>query len=133
MSAHARNSALLPRVAARDLPASRVLCLYHYPCHDGVFAALALHCHYQSRSIPVEFIPHKTFETLDIEGLGIKVRLPSCAGGPCVPQGGLPRADPIAPLTLQHTHACVHSCRAMTSCTSWTTPAQMGLPSAWLP
>lgn len=50
--------------------------LYHYPCPDGVFAALAAHCYHKSRGLKVKFIPNtvyspKRVEDLDTESFGI--------------------------------------------------------------
>lgn len=61
------------RILGRDLPASRIHCLYHYPCHDGVFAALALQQYYSKCNVPVVWVPHTTFKPLAPSSLGIKV------------------------------------------------------------
>uniref|UniRef100_A0A1D1ZSY5 DHHA1 domain-containing protein n=1 Tax=Auxenochlorella protothecoides TaxID=3075 RepID=A0A1D1ZSY5_AUXPR len=60
------------RILGRDLPASRIHCLYHYPCHDGVFAALALQQYYSKCNVPVVWVPHTTFKPLAPSSLGIK-------------------------------------------------------------
>ncbi|KAL4859293.1 hypothetical protein ACK3TF_001036 [Chlorella vulgaris] len=66
----------------------RVLCMYHYPCHDGVFAALAVHLAHAS---PVEWWPNTVWAPHAVESLSLKgdetVYLCDFSGGP-----GFPRA-----------------------------------------
>lgn len=70
--------------------------LYHYPCPDGAFAALAAHLYFSSTSLPVLYFPntvydpirsmsllHLLFRLIDGEGytlqLPIALHLPICA------------------------------------------------------
>lgn len=45
-----------------------IIVLYHYPCTDGIFAALAMYHHYKCQNTDEEimFIPHSTFKPLDL-------------------------------------------------------------------
>lgn len=46
--------------------------LYHHPCHDGIFAALAAHLHFRSQAgASVRFVPHRVYEALDAAALGL--------------------------------------------------------------
>lgn len=38
--------------------------LYHYPCPDGIFAALAAHLYHNARGRPVSFLPNTVYEPL---------------------------------------------------------------------
>ena len=67
------KGAMGSRLAGRQLSAPRVLALYHYPCHDGVFAALALQRYYAPRGTPVVWHPHTTYAPLVAKDLGIQV------------------------------------------------------------
>lgn len=51
---------------------SRVCCLYHYPCPDGIFAALALHLAHKTRGLPVDFHPNTVWAPLTEEALSLK-------------------------------------------------------------
>lgn len=93
------------RIVGRDLPASRILCLYHYPCHDGVFAALALHHYYSKRNVPVKWVPHTTFKPLQPTSLGIKVR-----GRRALGTGSCCTSKRDIPLM----HSLIHSCSPTT-------------------
>lgn len=51
---------------------ARTLCLYHYPCPDGIFAALAVHLAHRARGVPVEFRPNTVYAPLSVDCLGLK-------------------------------------------------------------
>eukprot|EP00871_Galdieria_phlegrea_P002244 jgi/Galph1/301/GphlegSOOS_G5084.1 len=44
----------------------KVVVLYHYPCHDGIFAATCAYLFFRKYSSTVRFIPHKTYEKLNV-------------------------------------------------------------------
>jgi hypothetical protein len=49
---------------------------YHYPCPDGVFAALAAAQFYrQQRSATPRFVPHEVYRPLKLEELQLQVRV----------------------------------------------------------
>lgn len=48
---------------------------YHYPCPDGIFAALAARQHFKEAGIPqVHFFPNKVFAPLSVKDMSLKVR-----------------------------------------------------------
>jgi hypothetical protein len=51
---------------------SSVIC-YHYPCTDGIFAALAGHLHHKQRGKPVRFVPLTVFKAPTVADLGLQV------------------------------------------------------------
>ncbi|GAB4821849.1 hypothetical protein N2152v2_008895 [Parachlorella kessleri] len=57
---------------ARELSYSRTLCLYHYPCPDGIFAALALNLWHQAKGKAVEFIPNRVYAPATVQTLGLQ-------------------------------------------------------------
>lgn len=52
-----------------------VKCLYHYPCHDGISAALVAYVYHRQKGVAAEMIPHTTFTQLDISSLNFTVSL----------------------------------------------------------
>ncbi|XP_010500980.1 PREDICTED: uncharacterized protein LOC104778273 isoform X2 [Camelina sativa] len=46
--------------------------LYHYPCHDGVFAALAAHLYFSANSIPSLFFPNTVYSPITISQLPLE-------------------------------------------------------------
>jgi hypothetical protein len=52
-------------------PWRRILCLYHYPCPDGIFAALAAATYHRAAGLPLEMVPNTTFRPATVEGLGL--------------------------------------------------------------
>lgn len=53
--------------------AGRICCCYHFPCHDGVFAALAVHLHHAVlRGEAVDFFPNTTYAPLSVDDLGLR-------------------------------------------------------------
>ncbi|XP_024372960.1 uncharacterized protein [Physcomitrium patens] len=46
--------------------------LYHYPCPDGIFAALAAHLYHSAIGRPVSFLPNTVFEPLRVEDISTK-------------------------------------------------------------
>lgn len=43
--------------------------LYHYPCPDGAFAALAAHLYFSAASLPVAFFPNTVYDPISIDSL----------------------------------------------------------------
>ncbi|PKU61129.1 uncharacterized protein LOC110110795 isoform X1 [Dendrobium catenatum] len=43
--------------------------LYHYPCPDGAFAALAAHLYFSAASLPVAFFPNPVYDPIRVESL----------------------------------------------------------------
>ncbi|OVA14283.1 hypothetical protein BVC80_9027g41 [Macleaya cordata] len=43
--------------------------LYHYPCPDGVFAALAAHIYFSSTNLPVLYFPNTVYAPIKVEDL----------------------------------------------------------------
>ncbi len=39
--------------------------LYHHPCIDGIFAALAAHMRLKQQRVPCRFVPHRVYEDID--------------------------------------------------------------------
>ncbi|KAL5721802.1 hypothetical protein ACHQM5_005400 [Ranunculus cassubicifolius] len=54
----------------QPLPAATAV-LYHYPCPDGVFAALAAHLYFSATSQPVMFFPNTVYNPIKPEDLPI--------------------------------------------------------------
>ncbi|XP_018492220.1 uncharacterized protein LOC108862558 [Raphanus sativus] len=46
--------------------------LYHYPCHDGVFAALAAHLYFSANSIPSIFFPNTVYSPITMSQLPLQ-------------------------------------------------------------
>ena len=47
--------------------------LYHYPCPDGIFAALAAHLHFQQSGFQVRWVPNRVFAPETVASLGLQV------------------------------------------------------------
>ncbi|KAL4458550.1 hypothetical protein ABPG75_013415 [Micractinium tetrahymenae] len=66
--------------------AGRVLCLYHYPCPDGIFAALAVHLAHKARGVAVDWRPNTVYAPLSVADLALQgsetVYLNDFSGGP---------------------------------------------------
>ncbi|XP_039137987.1 oligoribonuclease NrnB isoform X1 [Dioscorea cayenensis subsp. rotundata] len=43
--------------------------LYHYPCPDGAFAALAAHLYFSSTSLPVLYFPNTVYDPIRVDSL----------------------------------------------------------------
>jgi nanoRNase/pAp phosphatase (c-di-AMP/oligoRNAs hydrolase) len=54
------------------MASDRVLCLYHYPCPDGIFAALAVHLAHKGRGAAVEFRPNTVYAPLSVDALELQ-------------------------------------------------------------
>lgn len=47
---------------------------YHYPCPDGIFAALAARQHFKQTGVTdVEYYPNKVFAPVKAEDMGLRV------------------------------------------------------------
>ena len=52
----------------------RILVLYHYPCPDGAFGALAAALHFQQYSqAEVKFVPNRVFAPCSVPELALQV------------------------------------------------------------
>lgn len=45
--------------------------LYHYPCPDGAFAALAAHLYFKAAALPVAFFPNTVYDPVKAENLPV--------------------------------------------------------------
>ncbi|CAM6122927.1 unnamed protein product [Calypogeia fissa] len=52
--------------------AAKVVVLYHYPCPDGVFAALAAHLYHAAIGCPALFLPNTVYQPLRIQDLKVE-------------------------------------------------------------
>lgn len=52
----------------------RALVCYHYPCPDGIFAALAASVYHRQREMPVQYVPLTTWDKPGIDELQLQVR-----------------------------------------------------------
>lgn len=66
-------AAMAQQQPARELAFRRALCLYHYPCPDGVFAALALHRWHAAHGRLVAWFPNTTWAPVTVDALGLQV------------------------------------------------------------
>ncbi|CAH8363574.1 unnamed protein product [Eruca vesicaria subsp. sativa] len=77
----------------------KVAVLYHYPCHDGVFAALAAHLYFSANSIPSLFFPNKVYSPITISQLPLQdishLYLLDFAGPPGFVQQVSPKVDTV--------------------------------------
>lgn len=48
---------------------------YHYPCHDGAFAALAAHLHFAGTQQAVRFVPNRVYAPCTVTDLQLQVHL----------------------------------------------------------
>lgn len=53
----------------------RTLIAYHYPCPDGIFAALAAYLHFRNSKRAVQFIPNTVYAPCSTPHLQLKARL----------------------------------------------------------
>ncbi len=54
----------------------RHLVSYHYPCPDGIFAALAARQHFAEKGIQrVHYLPNKVFAPISLQDLALTVSL----------------------------------------------------------
>ena len=47
--------------------------MYHYPCPDGVFAALAAHLHFRDSGSDVRWVPNRVFAPEMVSSLALQV------------------------------------------------------------
>jgi hypothetical protein len=71
--AHTRTRDFCSTRSTRTHAMSSVIC-YHYPCTDGIFAALAGHLHHKQRGKPVRFVPLTVFKAPTVADLALQVR-----------------------------------------------------------
>ncbi|WZZ65356.1 hypothetical protein YC2023_076726 [Brassica napus] len=81
--------------------------LYHYPCHDCVFAALAAHLYFSANSIPSLFFPNTVYSPITISQLPLHeishLYLLDFTGPPGFAQQSL-RPTHIVPTSAHKTH-----------------------------
>jgi len=53
----------------RALGSGRHIIAFHYPCPDGIFAALAATLHFRQRGVPVHYAPNRVFAPCTVESL----------------------------------------------------------------
>lgn len=98
---------------------ARIIGLYHYPCPDGIAAALACHIFHQQQCLPLTLIPHSTYVSLPVEDLNLRVSpsipLQFAACSNLLPTAALPRNSPSP----------------MTPSTCWTTAGPQDLRPLW--
>ena len=62
----------------QQIASGNTVIAYHFPCPDGIFAALAAHLHFQQRGhTNVRFAPNRVFAPCTIEELQLQVWLPA--------------------------------------------------------
>lgn len=49
--------------------------MYHYPCPDGVFAALAAHLHFRDSGSNVRWVPNRVYAPETVASLDLQVSL----------------------------------------------------------
>ncbi len=52
----------------------RPVVMYHYPCPDGVFAALAAHLHFRDSRSDVRWVPNRVYAPETVASLALQVR-----------------------------------------------------------
>ncbi len=51
----------------------RPVVMYHYPCPDGVFAALAAHLHFRDSGSDVRWVPNRVYAPETVASLALQV------------------------------------------------------------
>ena len=59
---------------------ANIVC-YHYPCHDGAFAALAAHLHFASTRAAVRLVPNRVFAPCTVTDLQLQVHTADTVAG----------------------------------------------------
>ncbi|KAH0895219.1 hypothetical protein HID58_057648 [Brassica napus] len=89
----------------------KVAVLYHYPCHDGVFAALAAHLYFSANSIPSLFFPNTVYSPITISKLPLQdishLYLLDFTGPPGFVQQVSPKVDNV--VILDHHKTAIES------------------------
>ncbi|GKF09900.1 hypothetical protein Tco_0044124, partial [Tanacetum coccineum] len=57
--------------AARMTTLKQTAVMYHYPCPDGAFAALAAHIYFSAASLLARFFPNTVYSPIKIEELPV--------------------------------------------------------------
>ncbi|KAL2611968.1 hypothetical protein R1flu_023660 [Riccia fluitans] len=57
---------------ARGAATAKAIVLYHYPCPDGVFAALAAHLYHSAIGCPALFLPNTVYQPLTVQDLSVE-------------------------------------------------------------
>lgn len=111
-------------MARTTAAAGRVLCLYHYPCPDGIFAALAVHMAHKARGLAVDWRPNTVYAPLSVADLDLQgsetVYLNDFSGGPGFARQVAQAAGRVVVLDHHKTAAAeltdpalVHSCPSL--------------------
>jgi len=79
----------------RALGSGRHIIAFHYPCPDGIFAALAATLHFRQRGVPVHYAPNRVFAPCTVESLQLTVGPPDHLQ----PERGLASNPPTHPQT----------------------------------
>ncbi|XP_021756237.1 uncharacterized protein LOC110721407 [Chenopodium quinoa] len=61
-----------PIIAAMNYTKKKAAVLYHYPCPDGTFAALAAHLYFSATSSPVQFFPNTVYSPIKADQLPLQ-------------------------------------------------------------
>ncbi|KAL0791948.1 hypothetical protein Bca101_008194 [Brassica carinata] len=89
----------------------KVAVLYHYPCHDGVFAALAAHLYFSANSISSLFFPNTVYSPITISKLPLQdishLYLLDFTGPPGFVQQVSPKVDNV--VILDHHKTAIES------------------------
>ncbi|KAJ0230057.1 DHHA1 domain protein [Hirschfeldia incana] len=89
----------------------KVAILYHYPCHDGVFAAFAAHLYFSANSIHPLFFPNTVYSPLTISQLPLQdishLYLLDFTGPPGFVQQVSPKVDNV--VILDHHKTAIES------------------------
>ena len=54
-------------------PHHRPVVMYHYPCPDGIFAALAAHLHFRDSGSDVRWVPNRVYAPGTVASLALQV------------------------------------------------------------
>ena len=57
------------------MQAARAVVSYHYPCPDGIFAALAAHLHFAQHKQPVRWVPNTVYRPWSVQQMNLQVGL----------------------------------------------------------
>ncbi|KAL9234396.1 hypothetical protein vseg_009274 [Gypsophila vaccaria] len=67
-----QTALLKPIAAAMTYAKKKAAVLYHYPCPDGVFAALSAHLYFSATSSPVLFFPNTVYNPIKADQLPLE-------------------------------------------------------------
>lgn len=67
-----QNLRSVTTLVTRSAMAQKSIVLYHYPCPDGISAALAAYMYHKQHSLPIKFLPNRTFNPLTVSDLHLE-------------------------------------------------------------